>query len=229
MMSIAGLYQIVKSGKWDDLDKYVKTTDICFSINDIINIKGRNLLHLAVKQRRLDIVKILVNDYHIDNIPDTLGIYPLHIVCMIPHKYSEQEELTNSSLNDICGYISFLSYEQKISILNNYLNKFDVIIEMAKLICKYYPDDINVRINNDKFGRMPLHYAIEFGSLSLVKLLISYNSSVNELFFDRYTNSVLSCLDLAVMYNKRTIRDYLISLNAKHAVDLNNDGKISVT
>lgn len=137
--------------------------EICqhIDINDS-DSEGFSALHIAINNKRLDLVKLLLEDSSIDiNIRDNSGNTPLHLACK--DSYIE--------------IVQYLLSRPKIDINNmNNSNNTPLHIaieykhfEIAKYLIEFKDIELNYQNSN---GNTPLHLAVKYNNVEFVKILV---------------------------------------------------------
>jgi len=141
--------------------RFLSKTCQNIDINDN-DAEGFSALHIAINNKRLDLVKILFEDSSMNiNIRDNFGNTPLHLACK----------------DECIGIVQYLLSRPKIDInsMNNSSNTpLHIAIEYKHFeIAKYLVQHKDIELNyQNSNGNTPLHLAVKCNNLEIVKILI---------------------------------------------------------
>ncbi|KAK8834653.1 hypothetical protein M9Y10_026475 [Tritrichomonas musculus] len=158
------------------VEKYTSDLSDCLDASLLINKKdifGMTPFHLSVENENEEIVDYLIENGANVNLSDADGCVPVHIAAKIGSfqllsKLIQKGAKANKKSKNGRTLFHFAAFSGSPWIINKIISTFKE------------EGDVKININTpDQFGRIPLHYACEQGSVSVVEELLKLHSDVN--------------------------------------------------
>ena len=203
-------------------------------LGDSVNVKNKNgwtPLHYAVRNRNLNIVKLLIENGADVNLINDQDETPLHQAVLSENynmvklliKHGADPFIKNNRSKtplEICNneeirqlleeYIKYYKQRSEIpSIENNDLLYYAFGNNLIKVKICVYSENYNINVQDDK-GYTPLMYAITNHNLQMVEFLVEHGANVN-----LCNKKDQSPLEIAYLYNAEDIATYLLEKGAK--------------
>ena len=143
---------------------------------DILNKKKQTILHLAVINNNVEMVKLILTKFHdySSTCKDSKGLAPIHYASSTSVlKLLVLHDSSNKDLIDSCGNSPLHSYIMKLLVLHDGSNKD--LIDSCGMELLVFRDGSNI----DSCDNLPLRSSRESDLISMIKYLLSVGASVS--------------------------------------------------
>ncbi|KAE9588768.1 hypothetical protein Lal_00042218 [Lupinus albus] len=187
------LSQLIADGSIDGIREVLECSDPSWKAIDSIDQQGHTLLHLAISQRRPDLVQLLLEFKPEIEAPSQTGSTPLEVAsslgeALIVELLLAHKATTERSESSTFGSIHLASREGHVDVLRLLLLKgakvdsltkdgntaLHLAVEQHRRGCAklLLANGARTHIRNTREGNTPLHIAAAIGDEKMVKLLL---------------------------------------------------------
>ena len=166
------IIQVVKNG---DIRRLRSALRDGLDANGLVLVKQTSLLHIAVRHRQLECIKVLLEHKADPNLINTLGLPPIFEIF-----YRESRKSSNET-QDINILKTLLTAKADINVRNNAQRTplFKSIVERETHITDYLLSE-NADVNTgDIDGLLPIHVCATLNSVPLLRKLIQHGACVD--------------------------------------------------
>ena len=166
------IIQVVKNG---DIRRLRSSLRDGLDANGLVLVKKTSLLHIAVRHRQLECIKVLLEHKADPNIINTLGLPPIFEIF-----YRESRKSSNET-QDINILKTLLTAKADINVRNNAQRTplFKSIVERETHITDYLLSE-NADVNTgDIDGLLPIHVCATLNSVPLLRKLIQHGANLD--------------------------------------------------
>lgn len=178
-----------------------------------LNYNGTSLLHSAAKRNRVSVCKALIKAGAIIHARTSTGSTPLHYAVTASSKEAIKFLIISGS--DINA--KTVKGTTALHIATEVLNTPEDSTEIATILLTAGADPT---LKDTSRGYMPIHYAVESGSIPIVEVLLEHGSQVND-----ETNNEDTPLWIAIEQNDIDMTRFLI----EHDANVNHHNTSNVT
>lgn len=186
----------------------ISEKNIGIVITDIRDLNGNIPLHYAIKMKRIEIVKLLIKYKSNPHIVDAEGYNALHLAVRSGH------------LDIVKNVVSIMSNIDTKTIKGETALHISINYQFNSIAGYLLNEGANANIIDSDNEFSPLHYAVGWNNLQIVKILLDTGADPN--MQDIYGNTALmycikedfaECFDYIISFFKNKNKKYILNIN----------------